>query len=275
MAIASIDNIAAALADVSRPPFYFNRTSMANTVTGTYHSLWRSGGWPVTASIPAAAVATDKTSVGTINFAAPTNGKTLYLARMHLIAANTGTVVEIYDRLANMGGLNGTLTTAQTVGIDLSVLSITNKANRILQANYSDVSWFLEWFTDTGATAVTATVAVTFNDATTTNIAISLATTTRAGRLYPIFSNAAGKYIVAVTSVTLSATTGAVGSFGVTAARFLTSANCGIGNYGFVNTWAETGTPVVPDSACMWFVLPMCPTTSTGSIVGNFNIIES
>lgn len=45
-----------------------------------------------------------------------------------------------------MGGLNGTLTTAQTVGIDFSALSSDNMAERIGDANYSDIQWWLEWY---------------------------------------------------------------------------------------------------------------------------------
>lgn len=277
MAITSVDNIAAALADVNRPPFYVNRTSITNTVAGTYHSLWRSGGVPIQASIPAAATTCDKTLLGAFNFPSPSGDNKLYLARSHFINANNGIVIETYDRLAHMGGLNGTLTTAQTVSLDVNALSIPNKVGRILQANFSDVSWFLEWYTDTGATAVTATVAVTYNDLTTANITISLVATTRAGRLYPIIVPlaGAGKYIQSVNTVTLSATTGIAGSFGVTAARFLTSSQCGLAYVGYVNTWAETGCPVVPDSACLWHVIPACPSTSSGTLLGNFNLIES
>lgn len=277
MAITNIDNIAAALADVNRPPFYVNRTSISNTVAGTYHSLWRSGGIPVQPAIPTAAATCDKTLQGTFNFASPSGQNKLYLARSHFVNANNGTAIETYDRLAHMGGLNGTLTTAQTVSLDVNALSIPNKVGRILQANFSDVSWFLEWYTDTGGTAVTATVAVTYNDLSTANITISLVATTRAGRLYPIIVPlaGAGKYIQSVNTVTLSATTGTAGNFGVTAARFLTSSQCGLAYVGYVNTWAETGCPVVPDSACLWQVIPACPTTSTGQIVGNFNLIES
>lgn len=46
-----------------------------------------------------------------------------------------------------MGGLNGTLLTAQTVGIDLSTINAGGPvpAERLGDANCSDVVWFLEW----------------------------------------------------------------------------------------------------------------------------------
>jgi hypothetical protein len=73
--------------------------------------------------------------------------------------------------VAHFGGLNGTLTTAQTVSLDLSTLLATDNINlRKGDNNYSDVQWWLEWYTATGATAVTATIAVTYNDGTTGNL---------------------------------------------------------------------------------------------------------
>ena len=135
--------------------------------------------------------------------------------------------IDVVDRLAHIGGLSGTVTTAQTVGLDLQTLSGTgNLTARIGPSNYSDVRWVLEWYAATGATAVTATVNVTYNDGTTGNLnAISLA----ANR--PIYSfqnlnqfipqNLTNRYIRAVNTVTLSGTTGTAGNFGVTAMRKL------------------------------------------------------
>jgi len=85
----------------------------------------------------------------------------------------------------HMGGLSGTLTTPQTVGIDLSAnLAASNLAARLGAANYSNVIWWLEWFTDTGATGVNCTVNVTYNDAVSANLTVlALPATTRAKRL--------------------------------------------------------------------------------------------
>ena len=48
---------------------------------------------------------------------------------------------------------------AQTVNLDLNAnLDSDNINARKGDANFSDVQWWMEWYTDTGSTAVTATV---------------------------------------------------------------------------------------------------------------------
>ena len=187
--------------------------------------------------------------------------------------------LEIHDRLAHMGGLNGTLTTAQTVGMDFSTLSASNNiAQRMGDANYSDIQWWLEWYSATGATAVTATIAVTYNDGTTGNLsAVSLAATRPAAHMIPlnsyIPSASSGKYIRAVNTVTLSASTATAGSFGVTATRICASQGTPIANYKTQSDWAQLGLPKIANSACL-FVIMLCSTTSTGTVRGGGKIIH-
>jgi hypothetical protein len=132
----------------------------------------------------------------------------------------------------HMGGLSGTVTTAQTVNLDLNAnLATDNLDERKGDANFSDVQWWLEWYTDTGSTAVTATVGVTYNDGTSGNLsAISLAATRRASLMVPLNplvhpcgGGRQDSFKATWTGVTLSATTGTAGSFGVTATRPRTS----------------------------------------------------
>ena len=122
-----------------------------------------------------------------------------------------GTTIEIHDRLVELGGLNGTLTTTQTItGFDLNTLSGTNNIeNRIGDANYSDVQWWLEWYVVTGTTNVNWTVNVTYNDGTTGNVVlVAPGSQFRLSRMVPINpwipDTAAGKYIRGVNSVTLN-----------------------------------------------------------------------
>ena len=67
-----------------------------------------------------------------------------------------------------MGGLSGTVTTSQGA---LSLVTNSPGADRLGDANYSDVQWWLEVYTALGATGVNATVAVEYNDASTGNLA--------------------------------------------------------------------------------------------------------
>ena len=180
--------------------------------------------------------------------------------------------VEIHDRLMHMGGLSGALASAQTVGIDLAGFSSDNLVARVGDSNYSDVQWWLEWYTDTGATVATATVAVTYNDGSTGNLTgIALAATRRASFMQPlnglIPAAAAGKYIRAVNSVTLSATTGTAGNFGVTVTRPRVSLGCPLANNKWSADWAALPIGEIPNSSCL-FALVIAGATSTGTVRG-------
>lgn len=253
-----------------------DKASISSLAAGVYASLWRANGQPGQGAIPGAAAACNNTLAGAMNFTQQVAPAKSYGAYFYAVCSNSAMTVEVHDRLAHMGGLNGTLTTAQTVGIDFSTLTTDNLANRIGDANYSDIQWWLEWYTATGGTAVTATVAVTYNDGTTGTLSVSLAATRPASLMIPlngyIPSAASGKYIRAVTSVTLSATTGTAGSFGVTATRPRMAYSCPVANFMPPPAdWAALGLPEIFNSSCL-FPLVVCSTTSTGTVRGGGKI---
>ena len=224
MAITSRDQLIKALGNNSSR-FILDKANIAPQAAGTYVSLWRATGQPGQGAIPAATAVCNNTTLGSMGFTQQTSPATSYGSYMEVATSNSAMTVEIHDRLAHMGGLNGTLTTAQTVSLDLSTLGATNNiSKRIGDTNYSDVQWWLEWYTATGATAVTVTVNVTYDDGTTGALAAASLAATRPASfmlslnaLIPAASSV--KYIRAVNNVTLSATTGTAGSFGVTATR--------------------------------------------------------
>lgn len=256
--------------------FILDKASIVPQAAGTYVSLWRATGQPGQGAIPAAAAVCNNTLVGAMNFTQQTDPATSYGAYMEVATSNSAMTVEIHDRLAHMGGLNGTLTTAQTVGIDLStLLGTSNLSRRIGDSNYSDVQWWLEWYTATGPTAVTATVAVTYNDGTTNTIAVSLAATRPASFMQSlnglIPAAQSGKYIRAVSTVTLSATTGTAGSFGVTASRLRMTLGAPLANMKFTADWAQLGLPEISNGSCL-FPVTLTSTTSSGTIRGGGKI---
>lgn len=253
-----------------------DKASISSLAAGVYASLWRATGQPGQGAVPGAAAACNNTLTGAMNFTQQVAPATSYGAYFYAVCSNSAMTVEVHDRLAHMGGLNGTLTTAQTVGIDLSAISSDNMAGRIGDANFSDVQWWLEWYTATGSTAVTATVAVTYNDGTTGTLSVSLAATRPASLMIPlngyIPSAAAGKFIRAVTSVTLSVTTGTAGNFGVTATRPRMAYPCPVANLMPPPAdWAALGLPEIFNSSCL-FPLVLCSTTSTGTVRGGGKI---
>ena len=249
-----------------------DKASISSQAAGTFVSLWRATGQPGQGAIPAASAVCDNTLTGAIGFTQQTAPATTYGAWANAVCSNSAMTVEIHDRLMHMGGLNGTLTTAQTVGVDISAnLATSNLSARIGDANYSDIQWWLEWYTATGATAVTATVAVTYNDGTTGTLSVSLAATRPASLMIPlnglIPSAAAGKYIRAITTVTLSATTGTAGSFGVTATRPRMTLPLPLANKMEIFDWAALGLPEIFNSSCL-FPLVLTSTTSSGTVRG-------
>lgn len=278
MAITTRDQLIDAMCNNSSR-IVIDKASLSNAAAGQFHSLWRATGQPGQGAIPGAAARCNNVLTGAMNFTQQVDPAKSYLAILEGLCANAGSTLEIHDRLMHMGGLNGTLTTAQTVGIDLSAnLGSDNIAERIGDSNYSDVTWWLEWYTDTGGTAVTATVNVTYNDATTGNLsAISLAATRRASFMQPlngfIPSADSGKYIRHVNTVTLSATTGTAGSFGVTATRYRAALYKPLANVRWTADWAGLGIPFIPNSACL-MLIQIAGTTSTGTVRATGKIVH-
>lgn len=250
----------------------WDKVSLNVLVIGQYASLWRATGVPAAGVIPAAAALCTKATVGAVGFDNQTAPATSYLAYHSLLCSQANTNLEIHDRLAHMGGLSGNTTAVQTVGVDLVTLALP--AARIGDVNYSDICWWLEWYTTTGATASNATVAVTYNDNTTGNVVIAIGGVAIAAsqmRQLPSASN--GLFIKAVNSVTLSANTGTAGSFGVTATRQRTAMSVPVLNKIELFDWAALGLPEIPNDSCLMGVL-MATNTSSGLIKGQGKIIH-
>ena len=274
--IENIDNLVKALGNNSSR-IVLDKASIASQTANSYCSLWRATGQPGQGAIPTVVATCNNTMVGTIGFNQQMSPSTSYGAYLEIATGNAAMTMELHDRLASMGGLNGTLTTAQSVNLDLNTLLATDNIDtRKGDANYSDVQWWLEWYTATGGTAVTATIAVTYNDGTTGNLsALSLAATRPASHMIPINSlipsAQSGKFIRGIVSVTLSATSGTAGNFGVTVTRPRMTLSSPIANFKFIADWAQLGLPEIYNSSAI-FPIVLTPTTSTGTVRGGGKI---
>lgn len=271
MTISTRDQLIDALGNNSSR-FILDKASISSQAAGTFVSLWRATGQPGQGAIPAAAAVCDNSLTGAMGFAQQVAPATSYGAWANAVCSNSAMTLEIHDRLMHMGGLNGTLTTAQTVNLDVNAnLASGNLDKRKGDSNFSDIQWWLEWYTATGSTAVTATVSVTYNDGTTGTLSAALAATRPASFMLPlnglIPAAAAGKYIRDVDSVQLSATTGTAGSFGVTATRPRMTMPLPLANKMEVFDWASLGLPEVVTSSCL-FPVVLTSTTSTGTVRG-------
>ena len=268
MAITTRDELIAALANNSSR-IVIDKASQGNAAAGQFFSLWTVGNVPGAGANPTTAAVPTNATTGAIGFANQTAPATSYLAWLAVAASAAGSAIEIHDRLAHMGGLSGTVTTAQGA---LSLVTTDPGADRRGDANYSDVQWWLEWYLDTGSTNVNATVNVTYDDNTTGNLtAIALGATARRARMFPLISASAGKFIKAVNSVTLSATTGTAGNFGITATRQRTVVSTLVANKPENYDWAQLGLPNIDNNSCLMLIV-VCNTTSTGTIRGQGKI---
>jgi hypothetical protein len=284
MTITSMDGLVNAMGNNSSR-IIINKASTANTAAGFYYSLWRATGQPGQGAVPTTPAVCSNSLTGSLQFTQQTAPATSYLGQFEAISPNASVTIEVLDRLMHCangsgGALSGNVTTAQAItGMDLDAnLGTSNLGERIGDANYSDVQWFMEWYTDTGATASNATVTVTFNDASSATLTpFAVGGTVRASRLIPlnpqIPSGSSGKYIRAVTQLQLSAATGAAGSLGFTAVRYRGAVYCPTANGRFIATWADVGMPEIYNASCL-FPAIMANATTSGIINGTGKILH-
>jgi|CXWL01.1.fsa_nt_gi hypothetical protein len=267
MTIDTRDQLINALAN-QHEKLIWDKASIASQVAGTMCSLWRATGLPTQAAIPTATAVCTRALLGAHAFTNQTAPAVSYIGWHTLQSGNVNTNLEIHDRLLHFGGLNGTLTTAQnTTNADVTLTAPATE--RLGDVDYSDLAWWLEWYTATGATASNATVNVTYGDATTGNLtAIAIGGTAQpAGKLIPLHNLVTnGKYIRGINSVTLSASTGTAGNFGVTCTRHRTEMATGaVANVSANFDYPLLGLPKIRNDACLMGMM-LCTATSTGTI---------
>lgn len=202
-----------------------------------------------------------------VNYTLPTGGALLYADMQNGGCTIAGSWM-VFDRLFDIGGLNGTLTTAQTVNSQ-TVLTLPLSG----RAAASEVEWFLEIYTALGATTTTANVAVTYTDATTATIGVTIPATVPAGRLLPIVSPTAGKIIASVQSVTLLASTLTAGNFGVTAGKQIIGLDVPVTVANIPIPQKQALLIPIGDNTCFWFVCNTS-TTTTGEFNTSFTLIQ-
>jgi len=274
MAITTRDGLLNAMGNASQQ-FIINKATIGSSTAGQPMSFWRSAGTPAQGAIPTSAAICTSALTGALSFTNPGSGNS-YLARMMLMGTITGADVQLHDRLAHMGGLSGTLTTSQTVDVDVTGTT-SNVDNRRGATDYSDVQWWVEIYTAVGTTARTLTVtytnaAGTPSQTTTVTIGATTSSRNRASRLLPIIG-AGGEFIQSVESVQLDASTGTAGNFGVTATKVLTGIPLGLANNSQLADWQKLGFPRVHDDACLFFIcLP--GSTSTGALYGSAKLVQ-
>jgi hypothetical protein len=264
MAITTLDQLAAAAK--YQLPFY---TASVTTVAGVPYSLWLANGIvPAVRAAPGAAAVPGKVLAGFGTWPDATSPVKTYLNTVMLQGVNTG-MLHVYDRLSHMGGLSGTSTAAQTV----NTAAIT-RGGPAEDTTGKNVEGFLEWYSATGGTGATATVSWTDDGGTSgRSTAITLAATRPASFLAPISLVTGTTGIRSVQTVTLSASTGTAGNFGVTLARRICSIPITAANVGTILDPITSGLIPIDNDACLWFVY-QSSTTSSGILSGLITLAQ-
>lgn len=236
-------------------PFFFfdsrvQAAAAAPTVYGQFTSLWRynkSNG--ANAAVPTTVAAPTRSTLGALGQANPSGGRQLWCLGFEG-AITQGCVIQMYDRLLHIGGLDATSTSAQTVGGTLT-RNTGGVGNEI----------WLEVYTQIGATGTTATVSYTNQAGTasrTTQAAVIGGTGYREeSRIIKMALQDGDTGVQSVQSVTLAASTTTAGNFGVTVAKPIGMGMCETAGGAFFRDFVS-GLPSIPEidtDACISFAL--------------------
>ena len=251
----------------SKTPF-----NTGNGGTGFYISFWySSAGVPASGLAPTSTVAAlSNTTTGAIPFTQQTSPRTSYLASLKASCTIAGHTIEIHDRLMQITVASVSTTALTVTGFDLnSFLGTNNIGNRIGDANYSDVQWWVEMPVDGTGTSSNLTISVIYNDGTTGNLtALAGFQNRRQSRMYPlnylIPAADSGKYIRAITSVIGSVSS--TGAIAFVATRYRAALYAEVANEVVDTGWTETGMPEIYNGSCL-FAINIVPGTTYGNIV--------
>ncbi len=271
MAIDSYDKYVKALPTSQR--IWCAKNSYSGSSGSAWVSLWTVNPGAGTGPGTTAAIC-NNTTTGSLAYTAASGANTLYLTRMALSSnVQGGIAYGLADRLMHVGGLSGTVTSAQTVGLDLTNSAFNTRRGR---SDYTSVQYFFEHYVSTGTTSVTATVTYTNTagvSGQTTNLAWS--STQSAARLTPIYT-LNGDVIRSIESVTLSASTGTAGNFGITAMRMLGVADISNVILPSNQDWSVLGMPPLANDCCLMLICfqNFATGTLTGALSGYFSLTE-
>lgn len=242
-----------------------------NLVAGRWSSLWTMEGIPSHGVAPGAWANPTNTTAGSLMQTDPGGGRAKWLASYMLTNYGSGGILMIYDRLGHCSGLSGTSTAVQNIngGSPATITRYTTGERNHL---------FVEIYTAIGITATTITASYTNESGTlhtTQPITIGSGGEDEAQRILQM-SLAQGDYGVRdVTSVTLAATTGTVGDFGVTIARPLMAIGIGTNGSPTITSFVEGPIAKILAGACLAVkVLPMTATAPT-QLDSMFEMVEA
>jgi hypothetical protein len=257
-------------------PFYFKAPRIAGAaatapIAGRMASLWRYDGMPGGGAIPTTGAIPTRTTQGALPYTAAGGGREKFALTVGLTSSVAG-VFTLYDRLFHIGGLSGTVTTAQTVQGSTPTPALTRNTGGVGNVV------FVEIYTLIGNTAQTITMNYTNQAGTTgrisTAVAIGGSNNREATRVIMLPLQADDTGVRAVQSITLSGSTGTAGEFGVVIARPFPLLPVATAGMAVIRDWT-TGLPMPPDVNDMCLSLLFFPAAAAApDIYGGFSFVE-
>ena len=256
--------------------FYFKAPRIAGAaatapIAGRMASLWRYDGMPGGGAIPTTGAIPTRTTQGALPYIAAGGGREKFALAVGLTSSVAG-VFTLYDRLFHIGGLSGTVTTAQTVQGSTPTPALTRNTGGVGNVV------FVEIYTQIGNTAQTITMNYTNQAGTTgrisTAVAIGGSNNREATRVIMLPLQGSDTGVRAVESVTLSGSTAIAGEFGVIIARPFPILAVATAGMAVIRDWT-TGLPMPPDVNDMCLSLLFFPASSAApDIYGGFSFVE-
>lgn len=253
-----------------------NTTNISSMANGRLHSLWRFDGYPSGGAIPTSAAIPDNTTTGSLKQASNTTGYEKFIYSFCVGGLYAGNFL-LYDRLMHCGGLVADITSEQTVQGDPASPGLTRyNTNSTCIGNMI----LVEVYTALGVTTRSITASYTNQDGTAgqTTVAMQIGgsgyNNVSRAMLLPLAAGDTG--VQAVKSVTLSASTGGPGNFGVSIIRPLAMiGTIETGGSGFRDfTVGLPGLPKVENGACL-ALLTVVGNTTANDIYGGLSLVES
>lgn len=215
-------------------------------VAGKYTSLWQYEGTPSHGAVPTTVAVPTNSTQGAWGQANPGGGRQKWNTAVGVTSTGVGTYY-LYDRLLHIGGLDGTVLTAQTVGGALT--RYTGGAGNVIWA---------EIYTAVGTTVTTITASYTNQAGTSghTTQAVSFGGTglREPQRIIPLSLAAGDSGVQAVASVTLAASTTTAGNFGITIAHPLCAVTVNAVGAGSIRSFVDGPLSEIVSNACLAWV---------------------
>lgn len=237
------------------------------TVAGRWQTLWQYNGCPSHGDAPGAVRIPDNTTAGSLLQADAGSGRELWLMGVVAYASAPGVLV-LFDRLLDISGLDGTSASAQTVGGTIA-RNTGGDGNEI----------WVDTYTQIGTTVRTISADYTDHEGNSgqTSVAVAIGGTglREVQRSIPLMLASGDKGVRAVASVTLSASTGTAGDFGITVRRRLLEIPIPASGLGVPRDQLRDapGLVKIDDGACLEWMF-FAQGTTAPSVFGMLSMVE-